>query len=174
MGRMITDAKVLLDQHGHPRRGPDFAAKPVGSCSFGKQVGQLSQLVLSQFGLRARRRLMTQGLLSLRFGTAYPLTDRPFGHAQRLGNVFLFPTGLIQLPSAQATIFAPVVGKGVFLAHTSFHRLARVRTLGPHAEVNNNFYWFEMDDAWWSDLAEVQRLFELARSFDAQNDATRA
>ena len=39
---------------------------------------------------------------------------------------------------------------------------------------SNKFYWFEMDETWWTDLAEVQQLFETARAFDARQDDIRA
>ncbi len=38
----------------------------------------------------------------------------------------------------------------------------------------NNFYWFEMDETWWSDSNEVQRLFDTARQFDQQSDHHKA
>ncbi len=37
-----------------------------------------------------------------------------------------------------------------------------------------NFYRFEADEGWWSDVHEVERLFEQARACDARGDARRA
>ncbi len=138
MGWMIPDAKLLLDQHRHPSRGPDLAAKPVVLGSFGQQVGQLGTLFLSQFRLRAGRRLVAQRIRTIFLGSTHPLTHCAFGHAQGFRNVFLFPALLIQLPGAQSATLAPVFGKEFFLAHTSFHRFAWFTTLGFHDEVNKS------------------------------------
>lgn len=63
---------------------------------------------------------MPQGIRSTRLRFFHPLTHRSFGHAEGFGYTLLFPACLIQLPGMQAAIFAPVLGKEVFLAHTSF------------------------------------------------------
>lgn len=53
-------------------------------------------------------------------------------------------------------------------------------TLGPRESSqfirrqSNNFYWFEMDESWWADVADVQQLFQTARSFDAHGDDVKA
>lgn len=39
---------------------------------------------------------------------------------------------------------------------------------------SNNFYWFEMDNTWWTDVAEVQHLFDIARVFDTQGEDAKA
>ena len=39
---------------------------------------------------------------------------------------------------------------------------------------SNNFYWFEADETWWIDLSNVQDLFALAKTFDAQGDDIKA
>lgn len=39
---------------------------------------------------------------------------------------------------------------------------------------SNNFYWFEMNETWWTDIAEVQQLFETARTFDANGEDVKA
>ena len=107
---MIADAELLLDQHGDPSGRPDLATKAVVFGSFGQQQRQVGQLLFAQLRLRARRRLMPQGLSPVGFGFGDPLTDRSFGDPECGGNVFLFPALLIELPGAQASIFAPVVG----------------------------------------------------------------
>ena len=117
---MIADAKVLLDQHCYPSRGPDLAAKPVVLGSFGQQVGQLHTLLLSQFRLGTGRRLVAQRIRTIFLGSAHPLTHRAFGHPEGLRDVFLFPFLLIQLPGTQSAAFAPVFRKWFFLVHTSF------------------------------------------------------
>ncbi|GHO61546.1 hypothetical protein KSC_004380 [Ktedonobacter sp. SOSP1-52] len=47
MGWMILDAKLLLDQHCHPSRGPGLTAKSIVLRSFGQQVRQLGALFLA-------------------------------------------------------------------------------------------------------------------------------
>jgi DNA-binding SARP family transcriptional activator len=39
---------------------------------------------------------------------------------------------------------------------------------------SNNFYWFEMDETWWTDIIEVQHLFESARELDEYGDDIKA
>lgn len=39
---------------------------------------------------------------------------------------------------------------------------------------SNNFYWFELDETWWTDIADVQHLFDTARAFDAHGDDVKA
>jgi hypothetical protein len=136
MGWMIPDAKLLLDQHRYPSRGPHFAAKPIVLGSFGQQVGQLGTLFLSQFRLGTGRWLVAQRTRTIFLGSAHPLTHRTFAHAEGLRDVFLFPALLIQLPGTQSATLAPVFGKGFFLTHTPFHRLAWFTPLGFHDEIN--------------------------------------
>lgn len=136
MRRMIRDSKLLFDQHRDTHCGPDLTAKAIMLRSFCQQLRQLGPLRLVQARLRAWGRLMTQGICSARLGFVDPLTYRSLTDSECGGDVFLFPVVLIELPGAQASIFAPVVGKKVFWVHASFHRLICFRTLGPHAEVN--------------------------------------
>lgn len=66
--------------------------------------------------------------------------------------------------------------------HVTIHCLRHLLepSLGPRAmsryirRQSNKFYWFEMDETWWTDLTEVQQLFETARMFDARKDDVRA
>ncbi len=39
---------------------------------------------------------------------------------------------------------------------------------------SNNFYWFEADETWWSDIADVQSLFNTARAFDGRGEILKA
>ncbi len=111
MGGMIPDSELLLDQHCHSRCGPDRPAKPVVLGSFLQQIGQLGALFSRKSRLRARRRLMTQCLGSLRLGFFDPLTHGSFGHTEGVSDVFLFPPLFIQLPAAQSSAFAPIFRK---------------------------------------------------------------
>jgi DNA-binding SARP family transcriptional activator len=38
----------------------------------------------------------------------------------------------------------------------------------------NNYYWFDMDETWWTDTSEVQHFFETAKTYDRSGDDTRA
>ncbi|WP_201367099.1 AfsR/SARP family transcriptional regulator [Dictyobacter formicarum] len=39
---------------------------------------------------------------------------------------------------------------------------------------SNNFYWFHMDETWWTDIADVQHLFETARAYDTRGEEVKA
>ena len=52
-------------------------------------------------------------------GTAHPLTDRAFGHAQGRGNVLLLPTLLLQFPGTPSSTFEPIQ-VCFFCLHTSW------------------------------------------------------
>jgi DNA-binding SARP family transcriptional activator len=66
--------------------------------------------------------------------------------------------------------------------HVTIHCLRRLLepSLTPRQESRfirrqtNNFYWFHMDETWWTDTTDVQHLFEAARTFDVQEDYTKA
>lgn len=38
----------------------------------------------------------------------------------------------------------------------------------------NNFYWFSMNEDWWTDIADVQHLFETAQTFDRLGEDVKA
>lgn len=38
----------------------------------------------------------------------------------------------------------------------------------------NNFYWFHMDDTWWTDTSDVEQLFEKAKTHDRHEDYSRS
>jgi hypothetical protein len=120
MGGVIADPKLLFDQHSHAGSGPDCPAKSVVLSSSVQQGGQLCQLRSTQPRLWARRRLMTQRLGSLGLGFFDRLTHGSFGSAESVCDGFLFPSGFIPLPATKPSAFAPIFGKGFFLAHPSF------------------------------------------------------
>ncbi|MDQ2902637.1 MAG: hypothetical protein M3Y81_03685 [Chloroflexota bacterium] len=39
---------------------------------------------------------------------------------------------------------------------------------------SNNFYWFDTDETWWTDIADVGHLFETAATFDTYGDDVKA
>ena len=100
MGGMIAHAKLPLDHLGHPCGGPDLPAEPERLGSPRQQFRHLSQLLWSQLRRSPRRGLMAQGVFSMGFAFGDPLAHRSFGDSQSRGNVFLFPSLLVQFPSA--------------------------------------------------------------------------
>ncbi|MDQ2902253.1 MAG: hypothetical protein M3Y81_01700 [Chloroflexota bacterium] len=38
----------------------------------------------------------------------------------------------------------------------------------------NNFYWFQMDESWWTDVSDLERLVERARAYDLHEDHQKA
>ncbi|EFH88719.1 hypothetical protein [Ktedonobacter racemifer] len=136
MGWMPPDAKLLLDQHCYPSSGPGLAAKPIVLGSFGQQAWHMGALFLSQFWLGGWRRPVAQRIRTIFLRSTHLLTYRALSDSLGLGDLFLFPALLIQLPGTQSSALAPIFRKGFFLAHASFHRLVRFFSLDPHAQVN--------------------------------------
>lgn len=66
--------------------------------------------------------------------------------------------------------------------HVTVHFLRHLLepSLGPRQESKfirrqtNNFYWFHMDDSWWTDTSEVQHLFETAKLYDRAEEYLKA
>ncbi|GCE14906.1 AfsR/SARP family transcriptional regulator [Tengunoibacter tsumagoiensis] len=66
--------------------------------------------------------------------------------------------------------------------HVTIHCLRRLLepTLNHRQESKfirrqaSNFYWFAMDDSWWTDTTDIQTLFDTARTFDMQENYTKA
>ena len=127
MSRMITYPELPLDHLSYPRGRPNLPTKPESFGPLHQQGWQLRPLLRTQFWLCSWWGLMTQRLNSLRFGLADPLTHRSFGHSYGCGDVFLFPSLLIQFPSAQASSLAPIFRKRCACTHTSFYRLVAFR-----------------------------------------------
>lgn len=123
MGRVIAHAIFSLDQDRYARRRPDGSAKAKRFGPFCQQLRQVGQLFRSQFRGSTRRRTMTQGFWSQAFAFGDPLAHGPFGHPQSGGNIFLFPSLLVEFPGAQASSFAPIFWKRCAFSHTSFHRV---------------------------------------------------
>ena len=38
----------------------------------------------------------------------------------------------------------------------------------------NNFYWFHMDETWWTDTSDVEQFFENAKAYDRREDYSKA
>jgi len=66
--------------------------------------------------------------------------------------------------------------------HVTMHCLRHVLEpdLGPREaskfirRQSNNFYWFDRDETWWTDITEVQHLFDTAKTFDTRQEDVKA
>jgi hypothetical protein len=122
MGWMIAHCELLLDHHGHPRRGPDLSSKAERFGSLGQQGRQLRSLLGAQFRLSPRRWLMSQGLDSLCPDLLEPLAHCSLSHSECGSAVFLFPSLFTQLRGTHPSSFAPIFWRCGTLTHTSFSR----------------------------------------------------
>jgi hypothetical protein len=136
MGRMIPDAIFPLDHLGHPRGHPDLPPKSERFGPLCQQLRPLGQLLRAQFRGSPRPRVMTQGFCPLGSAFGNPLTHRSFGDSQSGGDVFLFPSLLIQFPAAQASSFAPVFWKRGGLYSYLLSSGFRLQTLALCSEIN--------------------------------------
>jgi hypothetical protein len=96
MGRMIPDPEMQPDQMRNPLSRPDLAAKPVGFCPKSQEMRQVLDLLRRQLGGTSRGLTTAQRLDPADASASTPLAHRPWGDAQRLGNVFLLPALLFQ------------------------------------------------------------------------------
>ena len=109
MGRMIAHPEGPPEHLRDPLGGPHVAAKAIGFGSPRQQVGNLRQLLGLSWGAgpRAGCRHTPSSTPCVRARLIHWLTAAS-RHPQRGGDVLLFPAGLIELPGASATSFAPV------------------------------------------------------------------
>jgi hypothetical protein len=108
MGRMVGDAKGLLDDLADTCTPSDLAAKAKGLRATIEQAGELSELHFAEACWRARGNSPSQAIYSVGCGTLEPVTDRALGDRQGFGDARLAPALLMQLPSVQPTAFAPI------------------------------------------------------------------
>ncbi len=120
MGRMIAHAKCALDHLSDSRGGPDLPTEAERFRLSCQQVGQLGQLLWSQFRRSTRRGPMTQRFWALALALGDPLTDSSFGDPQGRRDVFVFPSLLMQLRGAQTSAFAPIFRKRCVCLHPPF------------------------------------------------------
>ena len=113
MPRMIADAELAFDQHGHARARPQIATEAVRLSTGTQPLEKLALL------LRREPRLPPRGFaLPQRVGTAtvagaaHPLTDGARGHPEGGGDPALTPALLMEFPGPQAPSFAPIRGRG--------------------------------------------------------------
>ena len=100
MRGMIADAIFLLDYDRHTRCRPGGSAKAKRFSPFCQQERQVGQVLRLLFRWSTWRRVMTQGFWTLGSAFGDPLTHRSFRDSQGHGDVFLFPSLLVQFPGA--------------------------------------------------------------------------
>src|SRR5581483_1011613 len=100
---------LLFDDQGHAQTVPDLAAEAISLRPVRETVRQQLQLLPKDLGWPTRTGVAAQGVGPPCVQRAHPLADRPFGHAQSLGNFSLTPTLLMQFQSPPAPGFLPVV-----------------------------------------------------------------
>src|SRR5271165_5298084 len=99
---MILHPKVVLDQIGHARRGPDGSRIAMGFGSLREQVHHGGFLLCRQLGGYSGAGLGVEGLRAPAPGDLTPMAHRSFAHSQRLRDVLLFPSCLLEFPRSMA------------------------------------------------------------------------
>jgi DNA-binding SARP family transcriptional activator len=100
--------------------------------------------------------------------------------AKSLLKWFILNPGKLYAADQLIDLFWPElpVETGVGNLHVTIHYLRHLLEpqLPPRADSTfvrrnaNNFYWFQMDETWWSDVLDVQMLLETAQKLDKQED----
>ena len=122
---LIEDATDLRLVIGHPKLpfdhllyappGPHLSAKTVVLRPFFQKRRKLLPVFVGEALVRTSIDVATQRLLALPLlRAAHPLAYRPVGHAERLGNVGLFPPLLFECEGAHPPFFFPVGRFGAF------------------------------------------------------------
>ena len=98
---VVYDAELFSDHLGHPLARPHLTPKTVRLGTSGQQLGQPRPLLWSKSRnssrcLPAAERLDATAL----FASTQPLADRSLSNPQCCGYLMLFPTLLVQFPSA--------------------------------------------------------------------------
>ena len=118
---LIEDATDLRLVIGHPKLpfdhllyappGPHLSAKTVVLRPFFQKRRKLLPVFVGEALVRTSIDVATQRLLALPLlRAAHPLAYRPVGHAERLGNVGLFPSFFFEFEGAHPPFFFPSVG----------------------------------------------------------------
>ena len=97
---------------------------------------------------------------------------------------FLLNPGKLASADELLDLFWPDISAETALSnlHVTMHYLRHL--LQPELKARNesrfihrqssNFYWFDMDEAWWADIVDVQKLFSTARALDQQGSDIKA
>ena len=108
MGRMIADPKGPPDDLRHALGRPDLAAIAIRLGPWSHQARQLTELLWGQFRRRTFGRVASERLDAAFTGASEPLTDGPWRHAERRGDVLLFPALLFEFPGPPSAAFEPI------------------------------------------------------------------
>src|SRR5262245_9283917 len=105
---VIGDAKRASDDFREAFAGPHLPTEAVRLRPAVHESGQLGELLGAQARLPTRGGMATQSVHALLAPPLEPLTDGTGRHAQRCGDVLLFPDLYFQLPGALSPPLAPV------------------------------------------------------------------
>ncbi len=133
---VVGDPELAFDDLSDASAGPDIASKAECRGSAGKQGRKLSELVRREAGGSARREAGAQGLHTSVAGALKPLADGALGDPERHGNLVLLPALLVELPSTEATAFAPILGRSSCL-HEQNGSMIAATVLDLYAVVSN-------------------------------------
>jgi hypothetical protein len=112
MRHMIGDTKAAFDDLGHTGARPDGPTKAEGFGPLVEQVGQLGQLCSGQARRAPARLPAAQGRNTVGVRATKPFADGTLRAPQRIGDLLLVPSLLMELPATQAAPFAPIGGGG--------------------------------------------------------------
>lgn len=110
------------------------------------------------------------------------LTRQPDWHGTKvktLLKLFLIDPGKIYSTEQLSDLLWPTLDlkSSVRSLHVSLHTLRRLLepSLAPRQPSkfilrNEHFYWFQIDESWWIDTSEVQRLFQKAKDLEKSGD----
>jgi DNA-binding SARP family transcriptional activator len=100
--------------------------------------------------------------------------------ARMLLKWFLLNPGKLGSADEFIDLFWPEVSPETALGnfHVTMHHLRHILEPSLNARQEptcirrkpNNFYWFQMDESWWTDAADIQKLFEQARTYDLRGN----
>lgn len=117
--------------------------------------------------------------------------EQPVGELMRRRNKartllkwFLLNPGKLGSADEFLDLFWPEISPETALGnfHVTMHYLRHMLepTLSSRQESTfirrkpNNFYWFQMDENWWVDVNDIERLFKRAREYDLYGDDQKA
>lgn len=114
---VVADAEAAPDHDGYPLARPDLSTEAKCLRPARQERRELGPLRGREFGSPPRRRAAAQRLHAAALtGALEPLADRSRRHAQRGGDVLLFPALLFEFPGASPPSLAPVE-RGLLRTH---------------------------------------------------------
>src|SRR5512135_2261291 len=117
MNKTVTQSLLAMPEPYMGEQQFMMKLRQILATQMGSQLDRFLHTVLGRTKKTATMRWMKSDSKLLL--AAHPLTHHAFGDFQGLGDFFLFPALLGQLPGTQSSAFAPIFRKEFFLAHTS-------------------------------------------------------